>query len=66
MNKSTFTVEIIEHDSWSGAKIIGKRVFKRRGNASRFIKRYNAQNTEKSVPDYYTTASMKGEGFYTR
>lgn len=56
-----FTVEIIEHDSWSGAKLVNTKRFKRKCDATRLINRVNGENTEQQAPDYYLTAHLKGE-----
>lgn len=52
----TITIHILEHDSWSGVKLLDKRTFKTKRGAEAFVKRHNARNNLPQVPEYYTKA----------
>lgn len=54
--KQQYQVEVWEYDRWSGPKYLYTKTFPDRVSASKWVYEYNAQNTEKTVPDYYTVA----------
>lgn len=62
--KSSITVLLVEHDSWSGAKVIERHPFRTREKAIRYCAAVNSQNTATQVSDYYLTAEILGEGMY--
>lgn len=51
-----FLVNIIESEQGWGSKIDEVKEFKTQKKADAFIKKYNAKNTEKEVPDWYMRA----------
>ena len=53
-----FTVELTEHERGWGQRSDGKRTFPNKGLAQAFVKRVNARNNLKTVPDIYVTASI--------
>ncbi len=57
--KLTFTVLIIESDSWSGQKVLARKVYKVRSAAERYIAKHNGQNNLPTTPEYYTYACFE-------
>lgn len=53
------TVEVIEHDSWSGSSVAYTKTFARKCDATRHINKVNGQNTASVVPECYYTAHIK-------
>ena len=51
-----FRVDIIESERGWGQKKDGEYFFETIEEADKFVAKYNSQNTEKEVPDYYTYA----------
>jgi hypothetical protein len=49
-------VHVVEHDRWSGAKIIDSLEFDKYEDAYEYCKKINEVNVEVVVPDYYITA----------
>jgi hypothetical protein len=51
-------VEIIESERGWGQKVDEVKEFKTLKQAKAFIKKYNAQNNEETVPDWYMYARL--------
>ena len=54
----TTRVVVTEHDRWSGPKVLDEKEFNTKEDAEIFCQQHNANNTQKRVPDYYTTAEI--------
>lgn len=51
-------VREIEHDSWSGPKVLSVQKYDSKEEADGVAHSINSQNTAKVVPDYYITAEV--------
>lgn len=55
-----FKVEIIESERGWGSKVDEIKYFDNEFEAVEFCKKYNAQNTATTVPDWYMVAAYRG------
>jgi len=53
-----YLVDVEEHDSWSGPKILETIEFTSKAKADKYVSKVNGRNTDASVPDYYVTARI--------
>ena len=53
-----YLVDVEEHDSWSGPKVIETVEFTSKTKADKYVDGINGRNTDATVPDYYVTARI--------
>lgn len=59
-NLIAYRVDIIEHDRFMGCKLDSTIYFDNEAEAREHVRKFNAYNTAKQVPDWYMVAEYCG------
>lgn len=61
LKPNAYRVDIMEHDRFMGSKLDASIYFDNEDEAREHVRKFNAHNTEKQVPDWYMVAEYCGK-----